>query len=515
MATFSSSGPISAKAIRDFVNNTSTVAATNISIHNLFTTANSAGVFTLPNGNFTVPHAFSEWYSAEDFDPSTRIAIGALWNDNGTATPRSYAGHVRVFEWNGSSWSQLGSDIDGNPTGNVVNYTLGTDVALSADGNTLIVSGAEGVNSQNAGYVHIYDWNGSSWNQRGSTLVGTIHTMSGNLGTVDDQLGLSVSISADGDTIVIIAPRTVHNVLKMKTEIYDWSGTAWTQRGSDILADANFDGMYGPYTGAVAVGDVALSSDGNVVATGYPGHQVGNTYSQWDGQVKVHVWNASSSTWVQRGANLENPLHANTDYYSSLYGDAISLNGDGTILVIGTWGVTSNVVNTPTLYNRGMVEVFQWNATTSTWNQMGSTIFGAGSTTSSGGGDNFGHDVSLSDDGLTMAASAPGHDSNKGTVRVYYWSGTAWVQKGSDIDGEFGVSTSNPTGDRSGTSIMLSPNGHSIIIGATWNNGSAGVNSGHARIFDWNGTNWVQRGNDIDGEYSYDLAGYSVAFARA
>ena len=38
-----------------------------------------------------------------------RVAIGAYQND-GTA---SGAGHVRIYEYSSSSWSQLGSDIDG------------------------------------------------------------------------------------------------------------------------------------------------------------------------------------------------------------------------------------------------------------------------------------------------------------------------------------------------------------------------------------------------------------------
>ena len=37
-----------------------------------------------------------------------RVAIGAYLNDgNGTD-----AGHVRIYSWDGTSWSQLGSDID-------------------------------------------------------------------------------------------------------------------------------------------------------------------------------------------------------------------------------------------------------------------------------------------------------------------------------------------------------------------------------------------------------------------
>ena len=42
-----------------------------------------------------------------------RVAIGANEND-GTA---SDAGHVRVYEYSNSSWTQVGSDIDGEAAG--------------------------------------------------------------------------------------------------------------------------------------------------------------------------------------------------------------------------------------------------------------------------------------------------------------------------------------------------------------------------------------------------------------
>ena len=43
----------------------------------------------------------------------TIVAIGATYNDgNG-----SNSGHVRVYEYSGSSWSQLGADIDGEAAG--------------------------------------------------------------------------------------------------------------------------------------------------------------------------------------------------------------------------------------------------------------------------------------------------------------------------------------------------------------------------------------------------------------
>ena len=38
-----------------------------------------------------------------------RLAIGAQYNDGSM----SNRGHVRIYEWNGTLWTQLGQDIDG------------------------------------------------------------------------------------------------------------------------------------------------------------------------------------------------------------------------------------------------------------------------------------------------------------------------------------------------------------------------------------------------------------------
>ena len=59
------------------------------------------------------------------------LAIGATDNDgNGNAS-----GHVRVYNYNGTAWSQLGSDIDGETE----NDQSGWSVSLSSDGNTVAI----------------------------------------------------------------------------------------------------------------------------------------------------------------------------------------------------------------------------------------------------------------------------------------------------------------------------------------------------------------------------------------
>ena len=114
-------------------------------------------------------------------------------------------------------------------------------------------------------------------------------------------------------------------------------------------------------------------------------------------------------------------------------------------------------------------------------------------------GDKSGYSVSLSSDGNTVAIGAPENDGNgpgAGHTRVYEYNGSTWVQLGQDIDGE-------SAGDQSGSSISLSSDGNTIAIGAYANSGN-GLSSGHVRIFNYNGSLWNQLGNDIDGEAMID-----------
>ena len=44
----------------------------------------------------------------------TKVAIGAIGNDG---TDTESAGHVRIYNYNGTAWTQLGADIDGEAGG--------------------------------------------------------------------------------------------------------------------------------------------------------------------------------------------------------------------------------------------------------------------------------------------------------------------------------------------------------------------------------------------------------------
>ena len=61
--------------------------------------------------------------------------IGAYHNDgNGTKS-----GHVRIYQYSSGSWSQLGSDIDGEAEGD----EFGLSVAMNDAGDRIAVGGHE------------------------------------------------------------------------------------------------------------------------------------------------------------------------------------------------------------------------------------------------------------------------------------------------------------------------------------------------------------------------------------
>ena len=116
--------------------------------------------------------------------------------------------------------------------------------------------------------------------------------------------------------------------------------------------------------------------------------------------------------------------------------------------------------------------------------------------------------VSINHDGNIIAIGVPLNDangSNAGKVKVMQWNGFHWINKGLDILGE-------SANDRFGFSVSLSSDGNKLIAGGPYNDGN-GSDSGHARVFQWNGENWIQQNTDIDGEAAGDNCGSSVVIS--
>jgi len=124
-----------------------------------------------------------------NLDASFIIVGGYMNNGNG-----SNSGHARVFEYNlgSNSWSQKGSDIDGEASGD----QSGLNVSISNDGN-FIASGAPYNNSggTDAGHVKIYKWNGSGWGGTGYQWE--------IVGIAGSNFGFTNQLNQDGSRIVV------------------------------------------------------------------------------------------------------------------------------------------------------------------------------------------------------------------------------------------------------------------------------------------------------------------------
>ena len=120
-----------------------------------------------------------------------RIVIGATGNDEAGQE----AGHARVFDLVANSWTQVGSDIDGEAAEGLA----GSSVAISADGNRIAIGEPEQWNSPSSGgKVRVFDLVQGSWEQVGASLDGE---------APGDQSGRGIALSCDGKRVAIGATR--------------------------------------------------------------------------------------------------------------------------------------------------------------------------------------------------------------------------------------------------------------------------------------------------------------------
>ena len=200
--------------------------------------------------------------------------------------------------------------------------------------------------------------------------------------------------------------------------------------------------------------------------------------------VKDHIWDqigpdvngGSTPSWASRGSS--------------------SLSSNGSILAVGSPDNSENGTDS------GKVSIFNYDVISHSWIQIGEDIKGNAI------GDHFGTSVKLSDDGSIIAIGANGVDENgkdSGQVRIFENISNVWTPVGSNING---VSKK----DLSGSTIGLSGDGSILSIGAQLNDEN-GEDSGHVRIFKYDGDTWNQLGQTITGEEAGDLSGSSIGFS--
>jgi deoxycytidylate deaminase len=285
------------------------------------------------------------------------LAVGSLGESgsstgiNGSQTQtcvQCYYGAVYIFTRSGSTWTQQA--YIKAAVADAMQY-FGDAVSLSGDGNALAVSipgdasDATGINGNpnnstdpGAGAVYVFTRSGSTWAQ--VAYVKTTNTSAGQ------GLGTSLALSNDASTLAVAAPGENAPGLVADPNnppppasgaiyIFTSAGGSWSQQAHLYPSNAQFGQSFGRA--------VALSSDGNALAvgaTGDPSNATGLNGNQTDtsdfAAGATFLFTRSSEVWTQQA--YVKPSNTQAD---QLFGSAVALSGDGTVLAVGAVGESS------------------------------------------------------------------------------------------------------------------------------------------------------------------------------
>jgi FG-GAP repeat len=217
------------------------------------------------------PFGIESGYSASISGDGNTAIIGAPFAN-------SEIGGAFVFVRRHSIWKQqaelVGTDVTGPFS------TQGTAVALSGDGNTAVVGGFNDNNEANggngAGAAWVFERSRGVWSQQ-AKLVGT-----GFVGA--PMQGYSVSISDDGDTVIVGGP--LDNADAGAAWVFTRSYGVWSQQGpklvgTDIIGPFQLQGI-----------SVSLSSDGNSAVIG--------GFADDNNMGAAWVFTRSDGVWTQK-----------------------------------------------------------------------------------------------------------------------------------------------------------------------------------------------------------------------
>jgi hypothetical protein len=301
-------------------------------------------------------------------------------------------------------------------------------------------------------------------------------------GAVAAWFGNAVSLSSDGSTALVGSTLNTigANTNQGSAYVFIRSGNTWTQQTK--LTDA-IDGADSDYFGH----SVALSNDGNTALIGIPNDDI----SFRTNQGSALVFTRSGSTWTQQA-----DLSEGSGLTDDNFGWSVALSGDGNTALIGVPGedIAFNGQGGAIIFTRSG----------STWS-IGSTLYDS----AGGAADALGYSVALSNDGNTAIVGAyrddVGANTNQGSACIFTRSGGTWTQQAKLVD------STGANNDEFGTSVALSSDGNTALIGAPNSTSS----KGSAVVFTRSGTTWTQQIKLTDSSgANNDRFGYSVALSN-
>ena len=242
----------------------------------------------------------------------------------------SQGGYVRAYQYDGSSWSQLGSDI--SITGGF-NDGHGTRVALNDDGTILAVGNVSNdAIGTNDGLISVYQFTNGSWNQFG-----------GNIATIafgnQHYFGMNVSLSADGYTLFTSSRLYQADTGEGRAYIYSEDADKWVELGPPINADTMYNET-NSYMGASS----DISKDGTTVVFSDHHNDTGGT-----NRGAMMMFKYTEGYWKQIATAYFSDYGAPNESYPGYHG-CIRMNRDGTRIIVGAYTDDEGATNVGSAY---------------------------------------------------------------------------------------------------------------------------------------------------------------------
>lgn len=194
--------------------------------------------------------------------------------------------------------------------------------------------------------------------------------------------------------------------------------------------------------------------------------------------------------WLRLGSKILSEHEDGSGY-------SVASSDDGNVIAIGSPFYGEDLPDGKA-GTQGRVRILQFDDERQDYIQMGETLYGNAVL------DYFGLAIDLSKDGLVVVIGSPQALNKKGQVSVFSYREEKWV--------ETGVLTGEVEGEHFGTSVKITDDAHTIVVGAP----KLANSPGKVRVFAYReyDDDWSRMGAELHGISSRDHAGESVDILR-
>jgi len=277
-----------------------------------------------------------------------------------------------------------------------------------------------------------------------------------------DQFGWSVAVSDDGTTAIVgaVGEGGPDRVTTGMTEtdrdragaayVFEATEGSWSQQAKLTADDRDSDDAFGS--------SVAVSSDGSTAVIGAMDDEDPNG----EGAGSAYVFAATDGSWSQQAK-----LTADDGDGGDEFGWSAAVSSDGTTAIVGAQSNEDSG-------GEGSAYVFA--AADGSWSQQAKLTADDGDS-----GDQFGRSVTMSGDGTTalVGANLDGDPNGQyaGSVYVFATTGGSWSQQTKLVpdDGD--------SGDAFGSSVAVSSDGSTALVGASLDEDPNGDQAGSTYVF--------------------------------